>query len=233
MTGRRHKDLTGQVFGVLTALELDRIDDGGNAVWKCLCSNCNETSLVRLSALKSMRKSCTHCKMQYREYPRIELACNACGKPVVVPSNRYSVSCDSKCRAIYLGRKSAEFRKASVENTLKQLAVQVKSRAKRKDITCDIDAEFLLTLLERQEGKCAGTGRELLPSMYTAEKHRSDKDTVSVDRIDSNLGYTRDNIQLVGFHYNTAKNSFSDEEFINLCRDVVLNADKKNQQGGP
>ena len=40
-------------------------------------------------------------------------------------------------------------------------------------------------------------------------------------------------LELVGLHYNTAKNSFSDEEFINLCRDVVLNADKKNQQGGP
>lgn len=58
MTGRRHKDLTGQVFGVLTALELDRIDDGGNAVWKCLCSNCEEfINLCRDVVLNADKKN--------------------------------------------------------------------------------------------------------------------------------------------------------------------------------
>ena len=232
MPGPRRKDLTGQVFGVYTVLEIDRVDKGGNVIWKCSCSNCSNVSSVRLNSLKANRKSCLHCKMEHRQYPTIELPCKACGNLVVVPSNRYSACCNSDCRSAYLSTKTSEFRKDSVVNTLKQLATQIKSRAKRKGMECNVDVYFLLALLDRQEGKCAGTGRELLPSMYTTEKHRSDKNTVSVDRIDSTKGYVKGNVQLVTFHYNTAKNSFSDEEFITLCKDVVNNADKKNQQGG-
>ncbi len=46
-------------------------------------------------------------------------------------------------------------------------------------------------------------------------------ETVSLDRIDSRLGYSDTNIQWVGASANTAKNNLTDEQFIELCADIA------------
>lgn len=43
----------------------------------------------------------------------------------------------------------------------------------------------------------------------------------SIDRIDSNKSYTHDNVQWVGVSVNTAKNSLTDEQFIDMCVSVA------------
>ena len=49
---------------------------------------------------------------------------------------------------------------------------------------------------------------------------------ISIDRIDSNLGYTKDNIQLVGAIINQIKTDMSNDEFINMCS-IITNYNKK------
>ena len=94
-------------------------------------------------------------------------------------------------------------------------SLQVRGRAKR-NLEHSITYEDLMALYEQQEGKCALTGR----SMTTITK---DPDVISLDRIDNDKGYTRDNIQLVTGQVNRCKNAYTVEEFIDMCRAVVNN----------
>jgi len=52
------------------------------------------------------------------------------------------------------------------------------------------------------------------------ENYERFPDNVSVDRIDSKLGYTFDNIQLVRWCVNSAKNDMEQNDFIHMCREV-------------
>lgn len=90
------------------------------------------------------------------------------------------------------------------------------SRAKRRGDT-DLTHEFLKSLWESQNSRCALTGVEL--------KHRDQltklrPDTASLDRIDSSKGYARDNVQFVAYSINLAKNKFSNEEFVDFLEGV-------------
>jgi hypothetical protein len=75
----------------------------------------------------------------------------------------------------------------------------------------DIDKEYLEKLWEQQEGKCAISGIPLLIKYF---KNKSKPNTASLDRIDSNKGYIKGNVQFVAYSLNLAKNSFSNEEFL-------------------
>ena len=69
----------------------------------------------------------------------------------------------------------------------------------------NIDVDFLLNLWNSQDGKCA-------ISDYPMSFTESNLFGVSIDRIDSNGGYTKDNVQLVCQGINFAKNKFSNED---------------------
>lgn len=46
-------------------------------------------------------------------------------------------------------------------------------------------------------------------------------DSPSIDRINSNRGYTKSNIQIVSSRVNQAKNNMTDQEFVQMCVDVA------------
>jgi len=49
----------------------------------------------------------------------------------------------------------------------------------------------------------------------------TNKNKLSIDRIDSSKGYVEGNIQLVCRAVNYAKHALSQQEFIELCKEVV------------
>jgi hypothetical protein len=61
---------------------------------------------------------------------------------------------------------------------------------------------------------CALSGRTLIHEIGNI-------DSPSIDRIDSRLGYTKSNIQIVSAAVNKAKMDMSDEDFVEMCRQVV------------
>ena len=83
---------------------------------------------------------------------------------------------------------------------------RVRSRVKRKAYGMDIDKDFLEELWDRQCGRCALTNVPM-----DIDEH-SPLFSKSLDRIDSNLGYTKDNVQWVCRAINLAKGAHSDEE---------------------
>lgn len=110
---------------------------------------------------------------------------------------------------------------SSLENVLRQRYNAARNRSTRKGMDFDITTDYLLELWERQNGTCFYTG---VPMTID----RNDNNALSIDRIDSSKGYTRDNVVLVCSSINVMKNSHSIDEFINLCRSVVEHADTTN-----
>lgn len=47
------------------------------------------------------------------------------------------------------------------------------------------------------------------------------REAISVDRIDSRLGYVQGNVQLICWQVNIAKHDLSSEDFLKLCRSVA------------
>lgn len=83
---------------------------------------------------------------------------------------------------------------------------------KPKDI--NITIEYIWELFVFQERKCALTGLEL----FFPKKGKDRSYTASLDRINSDLGYVKGNVQWVHKHVNIMKNKFDQNYFIQMCK---------------
>ena len=92
----------------------------------------------------------------------------------------------------------------------------IRQRAKKHGHEFDITNEYLTKMFIKSNGKCALSGLPL-----TVE--RNNPLIASVDRINSNKGYIKGNLQLVASCVNLAKNKLSQKDFIKLCKSVVDN----------
>lgn len=90
-----------------------------------------------------------------------------------------------------------------------------KARAKKYGFTFDIDKTFILDLLEQQDYRCAITG---FPLTRTGDQNDHD---LSIDRVDSDRGYDKDNVVLVCNRVNMMKNTKSLDMFVWWCKAVA------------
>ena len=173
-------------------------------------------------------KACAICKKSksFEEYNKgcgkykLDNRCKAC-KKLLYKQHRISILEKKKFDYHENGGREREVATAStLEGYLKRLArLNVKDRR-------ELDWTVLLELWEEQEGLCAITHSSMT---HIAGKGRQ-RDNVSIDRIDSSLGYTKDNIQLVRYAVNMMKHELSMEEFIELAREVVDGSSKKKKE---
>ena len=86
----------------------------------------------------------------------------------------------------------------------------------------DIDLEYLKSLWESQQGKCAATGIELKIKHINTKKQKIDKNPyqASLDRIDNSKGYIKGNVRFVCYIFNIARNNFDDAQVIEFCKKV-------------
>jgi hypothetical protein len=110
--------------------------------------------------------------------------------------------------------RSRQKRNATIEGRAEVFLVNAKkSAAKRQQI-------FLLTVNDivacwnDQLGVCAYSGRQM--TLDAGQLH-----TVSIERIDSQIGYTPANTILVCQAINRMKSNFAFEDFYSLCSDVA------------
>lgn len=88
-----------------------------------------------------------------------------------------------------------------------------KSAAKRQQVFALTIAD-IVRCWEEQHGVCAYSGRQMTLDAGQLE-------TVSIERIDSAVGYTPQNTILVCQAINRMKSDFGFDDFYNLCRDVA------------
>lgn len=91
-----------------------------------------------------------------------------------------------------------------------------KVNAFARNIEWNVSYDQLDQLWEKQNGLCALTGKQMIPS------NKGNKMTIaSLDRIDNSIGYRDGNIQLVLGILNICKNILHNNEFIDMCKEVV------------
>ena len=94
----------------------------------------------------------------------------------------------------------------------------LEKNAMKRKIKFEIIYDDLVEQLKKQNWKCYYTGQDL----NFSKENRDGINTPSVDRLDSKLGYTRDNIVWCKTIVNFMKQNQTFEDFIQFCLNVVV-----------
>jgi hypothetical protein len=116
---------------------------------------------------------------------------------------------------------------------IKKMILAAKQRARKKKIPFDEKymtvGNMVNLLFEEQDAKCYETGRGVT---FDAGEGRKNFDKVSPDQIKAGKGYIRGNVRLLCFGANSMKNDMSEEDFRQLCADVVSTARRRRIRNG-
>jgi len=191
-------------------------------------------------------RACKPCRLKGRgkieHYDEFgNLRCSKCGeyKPIenfyknsVITKNLrlrdgYAIHC-SDCLSIFQKNRRIRIKNSDKETrefySIKELVRGAKGRAKKKGRVFEIDETYIRELLVLQNHKCAISGIDLTTSFGEGWS----KTSISIDRIDSSIGYTKDNVHLVCDQVNRMKNTLSTKELIALCKQVIEYQTKLN-----
>lgn len=98
----------------------------------------------------------------------------------------------------------------------------IKSSANSRKLEFNITQEYLWELYLKQNKKCKISGTDITLSPKIVNKKADRKNiSASLDRIDSNIGYTTENVQWVHKWINIMKGALSDKDFIGICKIIT------------
>ena len=153
--------------------------------------------------------------------------CHICGrtdykaKPYWVKgkygSHTKSCGCDKTYFKRQTGRNSSKFKGYEEMNSF--YLSNAKRRARKTGMDYDLDGKFLWELFLSQDRCCALSGVRI--EFPPINRLRS-RGTASLDRKDSTKGYTKDNVQWVHKDINNIKMEFTQTEFFEWCKKVVV-----------
>lgn len=121
----------------------------------------------------------------------------------------------SICRKCYIKKRNIYF-SSNLKQHLSQL---LRSRKRKCKYKSNVNIEDLLIIYDKQKGKCLYTGIQ----MTYKNGSGYNPNNISIDRINNNKGYDKDNIQLVCAWANLAKHVVNHKEFIQYCKLVSKN----------
>jgi hypothetical protein len=128
--------------------------------------------------------------------------------------------CDeSKLKYLNMGDKGEYIKKQREwrsENVLHYRVESAKHRSKRNGLIFELTDDIIKSKIDLQGGLCYISKQ---PISYK----ENDWNSLSLDRLDSNLGYTIDNTIVVTKFVNISKNNLSLYEYINLIKLVCEN----------
>ena len=155
-----------------------------------------------------------------------EMVCTRCKK--VQPLSLFNKRTDrvykgyyNRCRECSTKEGYASFKEKqqSVKGRLSLCLTYAKSRKKKKEIS--IDLKFLLDVWKKQKGLCFYTNKP----MVSDPEHSSKWDVITIDRKDSTIGYTKDNVVLCRWIVNYMKQDLDLTTFYEVVKQ--LNTNKK------
>jgi len=211
---------------------------------KCQCK-CGKIKMLSLSDLTNNRTTgCKSCKAQERKLPikikdkyknwevisgpkvssyqsvQWEVICLVCktstrwiqGNELINPTRCF---CCRKCASKKMFLKETKKRGRIGELTITQ-HTRLKRSAENRNLDFNVSIKYLWSLFIKQNYICAITG-DALVNIKTA----------SLDRIDSNKGYIKGNVQWVTKQANLSKHIMSTIQLVKFCQKVLKHA---NQQ---
>lgn len=158
------------------------------------------------SSLSKKTRICTHCRKRKR--------------------NRYfagdSWLCNP-CHAAYKRkwRRTRHARGAPFSSFVGERLANYRYHAKVVGVDFKIDSEYLITLWNKQSGKCFYTGKKMTYFQTNGKKKGMIYPTqASLDRLNPEDGYTRGNLAWICWHVNHMKRRSTHHEFIQICRTI-------------
>ena len=181
------------------------------------CKTCKQTKDVFLFGMSKAKsgnmiynpycKECRALKGRKERSSRVHRICIQCGTPWQRKggSGRRNVELCDKCYPTY--RSAYSLYHAS------------KLRSQEKGIEFDLTVELIHGLILK--GMCPRTGFKFEIENKGSDYSNRSPYTPSIDKINPSKGYTKDNIQVVCWWYNFAKQRYTDREVLELCKAVV------------
>jgi hypothetical protein len=111
-------------------------------------------------------------------------------------------------------KKSRQKLNSTIEGRAKVFLRNAKNSALKRNQEFSIAVEDIVKCWDQQLGFCAYSGRKMTLDAGLLS-------TVSIERIDSKIGYTTENTILVCQAINRMKSDFSFDEFYKLCSEVT------------
>ena len=205
------------------------------------CNICDEIKLVTFFHKNgpTYHPSCKPCRSIERKKLRYErpdegtrkCACCEIEKDILEfhsdKSNQNGLQTYCKYCQIQKTKKYTSTLNGFIKKIYKDMYHNAEKRAKKLNI--ELTVEDIHELYEKQNGFCAISGLNLTHETYAYKdkEHIINRLNISIDRINSNLGYTKDNIQLVAAIVNRMKTDLPDPEFIKICS--IITENNKNQ----
>ena len=146
--------------------------------------------------------------------------CRKCSKELTSETTyKYRLNTNSNICKLCNNKEVKKNRQNNMRNWLYAVMLRAKHSTKErnsrgKNQTFDINIDFLLKLLEKQQGKCSLTGIVL-------EHTHNNWKSASIDRINNKFGYTIDNVRLICYGANVAMARLTEQEFVELCKAVA------------
>lgn len=116
-------------------------------------------------------------------------------------------------------RKYYEKLATDVDRSMKYFHSTARKGARARNIEFTITQQDVIDLWYKQNGRCALSGVPMTLTHGTAYNHNPTK--VSIDRIDNDVGYTKENIQLITWQINCSKGTFDVEQLFEMCQHIV------------
>jgi hypothetical protein len=116
---------------------------------------------------------------------------------------------------------------STIEGRARVFLQNAKKAAVKRNNEFEIEISDIVDCWNAQEQTCAYSGK--LMTLEVAKPN-----SVSIERIDSKIGYTKNNTILVCWAINRMKSDFSFEDFFEMCKSVTkhLSDDSLNLQVG-
>jgi hypothetical protein len=121
--------------------------------------------------------------------------------------------CSSKCRNSHGGKTHRLKDLIENNNNVDRFLLRLKNQVKERE---NLSLKFLKNLYNSQDGKCALSGIKMTAKLHSGKVNTN----ISIDRIDSNLGYSENNVQLVCYIVNMMKSNLPMETFISYCSKI-------------
>jgi hypothetical protein len=104
---------------------------------------------------------------------------------------------------------------------LNQKIIDSRKRARKMKFQFDIALDDLLEIWINQAGRCAVTG--VVMRFDSGDLQNKNAYACSIDRVDNEYGYVRDNIRLLTHWANNAKSTWPDSMFEDMITEIVNN----------
>jgi len=210
--------LTFNEFGYYS----NSLSKGSKKPVKCICESCG------IIANKRLRESnAKHICKPIIDGKKKCFKCKSFKKTDEFSKNRNSKDGFSKlCKECYSNydcvkngyKKKSSILKTDIVKYFEYKTNSFKTKCKLKNLNFDLDNDILYQIFIKQNKKCYYSGIEM--------KHNvgcSDYNSISVDRLNPELGYIKENVVLVAFNINSLKGMMNEQEFKEFLDKIIPN----------